>query len=104
MAKLKDLANVIRSKNAGAFQLTLDVMFVDPELYAKVKRSGVLNRELFARLYKARVEDVIFAEYDAAYAFKATMPRPVPSGHFGDTDLLGSQQHSLLFEVEIPID
>jgi len=104
MAKLKDLANVIRSKNAGAFQLTLDVMFTDGELYDKVKRTGVLNRELIGQLYKTPVEDVIFAEYDAAYAFKATIPRSVPSGHFGDTDLLGSQQHSLLLDIEIPVD
>ena len=31
MAKLKDLAQIIRSKNAGAFQLTLDIIFEDQE-------------------------------------------------------------------------
>jgi hypothetical protein len=103
-AKLKDLAAVIRSKNAGAFQLTLDMMFKERDLYERVKRTGVLNRELIAELYKTPVDDVIFTEYDAAYSFKATIPRAVPSGDFGDSDLAGCQQHSPLLDVAIPLD
>ena len=34
------LATVIRSKNAGPFELTFDILFDDPEKYALVKRSG----------------------------------------------------------------
>ena len=46
MAKLKDLATIIRSKNAGAFQLTLDIIFGDQETYQKVKKTGIINKKL----------------------------------------------------------
>ncbi len=49
--KLKDLAKVIRSKNAGPFYVTLDVMFSDAETYQKVKATGTLNADLIASLY-----------------------------------------------------
>ena len=103
MAKLRDLAGVIRSKNAGAFLLTFDIMFRERELYEKVKKTGVLNRDLIARLYKTPVEQVEFTEYDAAYSFKATIPRPVASGDFGDMDVMGCQQHAPLLDIEIPV-
>ena len=37
--RLRDVASVIRSKNAGPFELTFDVMFEDPEAYERVKAS-----------------------------------------------------------------
>jgi hypothetical protein len=40
------------------------------------------------------VLDVLFTPYDAAFAFKATFPRLVPAGDFGDTDVYGCQQHA----------
>ena len=43
MTKLKDLAAVIRSKNAGALLLTLDVMFDDAATYARVRDAGVIS-------------------------------------------------------------
>ena len=61
------------------------------------------NRELFARLYKTPVAKVLFTEYDAAYAFKGTIPRRVSSGDIGDTDVYGAQQHAPILEVEVPI-
>ena len=103
MAKLKDLASVLRSKNAGAFQITFDIMFADKATYEKVKQTGVINSDLFARLYKVPVEKVQFTEYDAAYAFKGTIPRRISSGDVGDTDVYGAQQHAPLLDVEVPV-
>ena len=48
-------------------------------------------------------EDVLFTEYPAGFAFKATLPRLVASGDIGDTDVYGAQQHAPLLDVEIPI-
>jgi uncharacterized protein DUF4387 len=66
-------------------------------------RTGVLGPSLFARLYGVRAEDVLFTVYDAALAFRATLPRLVPAGDIGDTDFCGAQQHRPLLEVEIPV-
>ncbi len=103
MPRIRDIAAVCISKNAGPFELTIDVVFDDPALFDKVKRTGVLGPSLFARLYGVRAEDVLFTVYDAAPAFKATLPRLVPAGDIGDTDVYGAQQHGPLLEVEIPL-
>jgi hypothetical protein len=104
-ARLYDLAKVLRSKNAGPFELTLDVMFDDEETYRTVKRSGVIDTELICRLYRIPPEDVhhiVF--FDAARAVKITIVRPVDSGGIGDTDVYGAQQHAPLIDVMIPLE
>jgi len=103
MARIRDIAKACKSKNAGPFEVTLDVVFDERSMYERVRATGVLGPELFARLYKVRPEDVLFTEYPAGNAFKATIPRLVPSGDVGDTDVYGAQQHAPLLDVEIPI-
>lgn len=102
MPLIKDLATVCKSKNAGPFELTIDVVFDNAEAYNRVKNSGVLCPKLFADLYKVKEQDVLFTPYDAAFAFKATLPRLVPSGGIGDTDVYGAQQHAPVLNVRIP--
>jgi hypothetical protein len=104
MPRIRDIAQVCKSKNAGPFHVTIDVLFEDPALYARVKATGVLNAALFARLYGVAEEDVQFSPYDAASAFKATLPRLVPAGDVGDTDVYGAQQHAPLLDVDIPLN
>src|SRR5258708_31921693 len=98
MALIRDAARVCKSKNAGPFELTIDVVFDDAELFKRVKATGVLGPELFARLYHVRPEDVLFTEYPAGNAFKATVPRRIGAGDVGDTDVYGAQQHAPLLE------
>ncbi len=104
MALLRDIAQIIKSKNAGPFMLTIDVLFEDAARYRQVKATGVLNAALFARLYNVAEADVLFTPYDTALAFKATLPRLVPAGDFGDTDVYGAQQHAPLLDVDIPLN
>ena len=102
MAKLWELARLVRAKNAGPFTLTFDILFADAETYERVKRSGVITRELFARLYRVPEEQVVFFEHDRALALKASIPRPAASGDLEDTDVFGGQQHGPLVDLEIP--
>ena len=103
MPKLWELAKLVRAKNAGPFTLTFDILFSDAETYQQVKRSGVIDRALFARLYRVPIEQVQFFEHDTAWALKASIPRPVASGDPEDTDVFGGQQHSPLVDLEIPV-
>ena len=103
MPKISEIAQVCKSKNAGPFEITLDVVFDNAAMFEKVKATGVLGPDLFARLYQVDPADVLFTVYDAGYAFKATLPRRIPSGDLGDTDVYGAQQHAPLLEVEIPL-
>ena len=104
-ARLYDLAKVLRSKNAGPFELTFDIMFADAESYERVKRSGVIRAELFAKLYDVPLDSVLSVHaFDPALSFKATIARPISSGTAGDSDVFGAQQHAPLLDVEIPWD
>ena len=102
MAKLKDIAQLIRSKNAGPFSLTFDFMFDRAEDYRRVRDSGVINRELFSRYYGTAVEDVEIYSVDAARGIKVTIPRPITQGELEDSDQFGCQMFSPLLEIEIP--
>ncbi len=99
--KLAQLAKVIRSKNAGALLLTLDVMFSRDEEYNRVVASNALNSHVIATLYGVNPNDVDIIEYPVANAIKITMPRTIPSGHPGDGDVYGAQQHAPLLNIEV---
>ena len=103
MALIGALAVVCKSKNAGPYEVTIDAVFADKEIFEKVKASGVLCEDLFARLYNVRADEIIFTVYDAGLAFKATLPRLIPAGDIGDTDVYGAQQHAPLLAVEVPV-
>lgn len=94
---LYDIAKVIRSKNAGPFEVTLDVMFDNPTVYEFVKKSGLLSQRVIAGAYGLAEEEIVWAGFfDPAMAFKATIPRrrrglPSCSGGFLEDDVHGSQ-------------
>ncbi len=103
MARIRDIAQACKSKNAGPFELTIDVVFAERAMFERVRATGVLGPALFARLYNVREEDVLFTPYPAGNAFKATLPLLVASGDIGDTDVYGAQQHAPLLDVEVPL-
>ena len=103
MARMYDLAKVVRSKNSGPFEITLDALFGDEETYARVKNSGIITKELISALYHVPVSDVTtLVFFDPALGFKATFARKTSSGTSLDRDVYGAQQHIPLANVEIP--
>jgi hypothetical protein len=99
--RLADIAALIRSKNAGPFMLTFDIMFADQASYDRVKNSGVLKQASFAKLYGCPEEKVRFFRCDNALAFKFSIPRPLTQGEPGDGDMHGGQQFVPFMDVEI---
>jgi len=103
--RLAQVATVIRSKNSGPFELTLDVLFATAEIYRRVRDAGVFTPESIAALYRIPVEKVLkVVHYEPAFAVKATLVRPIVSGAVGETDVYGAQQHAPLLDLEIPAD
>ncbi len=101
--RIADLARIIRSKNAGPYELTLDVFFKDEETYRKVRERRLIDRALIRRLYRVdddQISEIVY--YDPARAVKVTLARPVPSGSVNDTDVYGAQQHMPLVDAEVP--
>jgi hypothetical protein len=102
MATLKDYAYMLRSKNAGPFYLTFDIIFQTREAYRKVVQSGILSQEQIAKLYGCEAEQVQLFEYEKVSSIKVSIPRQYPSGDIRDTDVFGAQQHVPLMMLEIP--
>jgi hypothetical protein len=105
MAKLGELAAVLRSKNAGPFQITIDLMFNDVETYQRVRDSGVLTQATLAPLYDVERELVRIIPFDRVRAIKITLPRRFASHGSGsafDRDVYGAQQHGPLVDLVIP--
>jgi hypothetical protein len=102
MTALGELAKLIRSKNAGPFELTFDIMFDDEEIFERVRRSNVLSADLIAKQYRLPVSEVKFFVVPEALAFKASIPRPNFQGDIRDTDGHGGQQYAPLIFIDIP--
>ena len=101
--QLGSLASIIRSKNAGPFEVTFDVMFSTQSDYDRVKDSNILTRGKIASLYGLEEADVVTAMWwPQALAFKATVVRSAVSGGWGELDIHSSTQHVKLMHLEIP--
>jgi hypothetical protein len=99
--KLSDIAQVIRSKNAGPRRLTLDIMFGSDADYQRVVQSPALGAENIARLYRVAVEAVTVIPYPVGRAIKIVMARGMMAGDPGDVDVYGAQQHAPLLGIEL---
>jgi hypothetical protein len=99
--KLSDLAQVIRSKNAGPRRLTLDLMFASETDYRRVAQSPALSRERIGALYGLPPDDVSVIPYPVGRAIKIVLARPIMAGDPGDRDVYGAQQHAPMLDIEI---
>jgi hypothetical protein len=100
--KLEALADIVRSKNAGPYRITLDILFANPARYCLVRDSGAVTRESVASAYGIEPDEVtsIFT-IDMANAIKITLRRPRTQGAFGESDIYGCQQHVPLLGLEV---
>ena len=101
-ATLGDLAKLVRSKNAGPFWLTIDIMFDNPDYYRRVRDSEVIDRAGIARMYRRNPDDIIVVNHDVALAIKVSFPRPQSSGSKYDSDVYGGQQYAPLLSLTVP--
>lgn len=102
MPRLRDMARVLRSKNAGPFMVTFDLMFRNREDMEKVVKADVLAVDRLSGLLKCPDTDITVHVYPPANAIKITIPRRHPSGSFDDSDVFGCQQHAGLLDLEVP--
>lgn len=99
---LADIASVVRSKNSGPFEITLDIIFKSRKLYKKALASECLSEAAIAKLYHLDPgTPVRMISFDTAWAIKFTFPRRIAAGALGDTDLYGAQQHAPLLGLII---
>ncbi|VVD60706.1 acyl-CoA synthetase [Pandoraea eparura] len=99
---LREIASIIRSKNAGPFLLTFDVMFDSDDDFQAVWAGGSFTRHNVAKLFDVDEASVtsIFA-VPRGRAIKLTLRRPLAQGAFGESDMYGCQQHAPLLDYYI---
>ena len=101
---INELTSIIRSKNSGPYELTLDMMFVSKEVYQKVCMSNAINESVICSLYKITSDKIInIVHFEPANAIKITIVRPMCSGDLGETDVYGAQQHAPLLDLVIDL-
>ena len=99
MAKLGEIVEKVRSKNAGPFWLTIDIFCGEPAAFEKV--CAALSTDRVAALYGQPPEAVKRFEIPELAVLKFSMPRPVVQGSLEDRDMHASQWGWLLDELEI---
>ena len=99
--KLYDKAFVCRSKNAGPFQVTIDLMFKDMASYSQVMDSAAFTAENIGKLYNVAPDKVAIKPFERILTIKVVLPRNSSSGSATDCDVYGSQQHFPLGNLEI---
>ena len=100
--KLQEIARTIRSKNAGSFLITVEIIFNDKEIYQKIKDKNLITQEVIAKAYKVPVDEILdFVFYDPGLGIKANFQRKIPSGGPFETDVYGCQQYAPLLDLEL---
>jgi hypothetical protein len=105
---LGDISRLLRSKNAGPYEITLDVMFESEAEYRLVKQSSMLNASSMAELFRICEDDIIWnGFFDQALAYKVTVPRlrngkPMASGGYMENDVHASQQYIAFMNLALP--
>ena len=95
--KLREAVKVLRSKNAGVWHITIDIVFKNRELYERAKDK--LNRDYFCRLFNRKNLD--YFECDGINTLKISFLRDSAAGSLSDTDCLGANFYIPLLDVEI---
>lgn len=96
---LSDISAVLRSKNAGPYEITIDVIFESETTFRAVRDSPILSRERVSKALNIPEDEIIWLGFfEPALAFKVTIPRiragkKVAAGGFMENDIHGSQQH-----------
>ena len=101
---LLELSDVIRSKNAGPYELTFDIILKSEEIFENICQQNVFTKEIIADLYDIEVSDVInIVEFKEANAIKITIIRPISSGALRESDVYGAQQHGPLMNFSFEL-
>jgi hypothetical protein len=105
---LSDICRVLRSKNAGPYEITIDAIFSSKEIYNTIKTSGLLSTSNVAKAIGVGEDDIVWIGFfDPAISFKVTIPRvrmgvKKSAGGFMESDIHGSQEHMGLASMRLP--
>ena len=102
MATLAEIAETLKSANAGASWLTFDIGFADEAAFDHVCTRDVVTPAVLAELYGVDSARVQVYHYRPSLTIKATIPRDTFGDQAGERDFDGTQQYVPLLDIEVP--
>jgi hypothetical protein len=101
MPKLKDVCRHVRSKVAGPFWVTIDLMFDSQENYERYVQSPALSAESIAKIYGIDPKGVAHYPVPSLKVLKISYPRKTPQGGVEERDLHSGQQYTYILDLEL---
>ena len=99
MTEIRDIAQKVRSKNAGPFWLTIDIFCGSQAAYDRISKG--LETDRVAALFDANSQTVKRFDIAALNVVKISLPRPVIQGAREDRDMHGASFANLIAELDI---
>lgn len=106
MAKITEIAYMIRSRKVGQRAFEVDIIFKDKASYKAAVDSNLLTRQTIARLYNTAESNVLAVEaFDVGKTVHFVILRPGgrASGDPGETDVSGGLQYFPITQLDIPV-
>lgn len=100
MPEVRDVAEKVRSKNAGPFWVTIDIFCGSAEAFERVKTG--LATEAVAMRFDTPVQLMKRFDIESLNVVKISVPRPTVQGTVMDRDMHGAGWAALVAEMEIP--
>ena len=101
MAKVRDVCRHVRSKNAGAFWVTIDLFFDGHDNYLRYRESEALGPAAIASLNGTDPARVKRVPVESLGMVKISYPRTSPHGGIVERDMHSGQQFVRLLDVEL---
>ena len=101
MTTIGDVAELVRSKNAGSFWQTLDIFLPDDDTYRLVAEADAISADTIARLYGPAPETVAIYRLPSIRVVKISFPRATAQGGVLDRDMHAGQQHVPIAMLEL---
>lgn len=99
MARLRDKAEKVRSKNAGPFWLTIDIFCGEKTVFQDVCEN--LSNVDIANVLDVDKTELKRFEIASLNVLKISLPRPQIQGSIRDRDMHGASWAAIIGEMEI---
>ena|SRR5579872_2455611 len=104
MTTVGELADLVRSKNAGPFWMTLDIFCGSEDVYRRIADEATINPARVSEVYRVSPDSVRIFRLPDLHVVKISIPRPHPQGGARDRDMHSGQQHVPLAAIPVTID
>lgn len=101
MTTVKDVCRHVRSKVAGPFWVTIDLMFDSQESYDRYAESPALSAEAIGAIYQVDPGSIAIYPVPQLKVLKISYPRRSPQGSTVERDLHSGQQYVYLLDHQL---